>query len=73
MKTNLSQSERISANATAITPNSCLQDNLRSLRLTYLLENAVQAAEQAAEFLLGNAWDSEPDDDVRRPDSRFGE
>ena len=48
MKTNLSQSERISAKAAAITAHSTLQDNLRSLRLTYLLENAVQAAEQAA-------------------------
>src|SRR6202022_360660 len=48
MKTNLSQLERISSNAAAITPNSTPQDNLRGLRLTYLLENAVQAAEQAA-------------------------
>jgi DNA replication protein DnaC len=48
MKTNLSQLERMSSNATVITPNSTLQDNLRSLRLTYLLENAVQAAAQAA-------------------------
>ena len=48
MKTNLSQSEKISANAPAITPNSTLKDNLRSLRLSYLLENAVPAAEQAA-------------------------
>ena len=47
MKTNLSQSE-ILAKAPAITSNSTLQDNLRSLRLSYLLENAVPAAEQAA-------------------------
>jgi hypothetical protein len=31
-----------------MTPNSTLQDNLRSLRLSYLLENAVPAAENAA-------------------------
>jgi DNA replication protein DnaC len=48
MKTNLPQSEKISAKAAAITANSTLQDNLRSLRLSYLLENAVQAAEHAA-------------------------
>lgn len=48
MKTNPSQSEKISPNSPAITPNSSLQDNLRSLRLNYLLENAVQAAEHAA-------------------------
>jgi DNA replication protein DnaC len=48
MKTNLSQSEKIFAKASAITPSSTLQDNLRSLRLSYLLENAVPAAEQAA-------------------------
>jgi len=48
MKTNLSQLESISSNATATTANSTLQDNLRSLRLSYLLENAVRAAEQAA-------------------------
>jgi DNA replication protein DnaC len=48
MKTNLSQSEKIFAKASAITPNSTLQDNLRSLRLSYLLENAVPAAEHAA-------------------------
>jgi DNA replication protein DnaC len=48
MKTNLSQAEKISAKAVAITANSPLQDNLRSLRLNYLLENAVQAAEHAA-------------------------
>ena len=44
MKTNLSQLEKTSSNAAAATPNSTLQDNLRSLRLTYVLENAVQAA-----------------------------
>ena len=48
MKANLSTSEKMSANAPAITPNSTLQDNLRSLRLNYLLENAVPAAEVAA-------------------------
>ena len=48
MKTNLSQPDRISANASTVTANSSLQDNLRILRLTYLLENAVPAAEQAA-------------------------
>jgi DNA replication protein DnaC len=48
MKTNLSQSEKIFAKASAATPNSTLQDNLRSLRLSYLLENAVPAAELAA-------------------------
>jgi DNA replication protein DnaC len=48
MKTNLSQSEKISADIAAVALNSTLQDNLRSLRLSYLLENAVPAAEQAA-------------------------
>jgi len=48
MKTNSSQSERLSATAAAITASSTLQDNLRSLRLNYLLENAVPAAEEAA-------------------------
>src|SRR5208283_5392664 len=48
MKTNLSQLERTSSNASPNTQNSTLQDNLRSVRLTYLLENSVQAAEQAA-------------------------
>src|SRR5580704_19553707 len=48
MKTNLAQLERMSSNAQAITPNSTLQDNLRSLRLIYVLENALPAAEQAA-------------------------
>ena len=48
MKTNLSQLEKTSSNAAVATPNSTLDDNLRSLRLTYVLENAVQAAEQAA-------------------------
>ena len=48
MKTNLSQLERTSSNPAAARPNPTLQDNLRSLRLTYVLENAVQAAEQAA-------------------------
>ena len=48
MKTDLSLSEKISAKVPAVTPNSSLQDNLRSLRPSYLLENAVQAAEHAA-------------------------
>ena len=48
MKTNLSQLEKTSSNAATNTQNPTLQDNLRSLRLTYLLENALQAAEQAA-------------------------
>jgi DNA replication protein DnaC len=48
MKANLSQSEKIFAKASATTPNSTLQDNLRILRLSYLLENAVPAAENAA-------------------------
>src|SRR6266446_1699419 len=48
MKNNLSQLEKPSSNAAAATPNSTLQDHLRSLRLTYVLENALQAAEQAA-------------------------
>jgi DNA replication protein DnaC len=49
MKTNLSQPEKLSAKAApAIAPNSTLQDSLRSLRLSYLLENAVPAAEHAA-------------------------
>jgi DNA replication protein DnaC len=45
MKTNLSQPDR---NAAAVTTNSTLQDNLRNLRLSYLFENAVPAADQAA-------------------------
>jgi DNA replication protein DnaC len=48
MKINPSQPDRISANAAAVMANSTLEDNLRSLRLSYLLENAVPAAEQAA-------------------------
>jgi DNA replication protein DnaC len=48
MKTNPSQPDKISAKAAPITASSTLQDNLRALRLTYLLENAVPAAEQAA-------------------------
>src|SRR6201982_2021866 len=48
MKTNPSQPDTRSANAAAGTANSSLQDNLRSLRLIYLLENAVPAAERAA-------------------------
>ena len=48
MRTNPSQADRISANAAAVTANSSLEDNLRSLRLSYLFENAVPAAEQAA-------------------------
>jgi DNA replication protein DnaC len=52
MKNNPPQAERISANAATITASSTLEHSLRSLRLTYLLENAVQAAQQAA--LEGN-------------------
>ncbi len=48
MKTNPSQPDRISAYAAAVTANSSLHDNLRNLRLNYLLENALPAAEQAA-------------------------
>jgi DNA replication protein DnaC len=48
MKTNPSHSEKLSANAPAMTPNATLRDNLLSLRLSYLLENAASAAEQAA-------------------------
>src|SRR6201987_5706145 len=48
MKTTPSQPDTISAHAAAFTANSALQDNLRSLRLSYLLENAVPAAEHAA-------------------------
>lgn len=48
MKTNSSQPNTISVKAAPITASSSLQDNLRSLRLSYLLENAVPAAEQAA-------------------------
>ena len=48
MKTNPFQTDRISAHAAPVTANSRLQDNLRSLRLSYLCENAVPAAEQAA-------------------------
>ena len=48
MKTSPSQADSISANAAAVTASSSLQDNLRSLRLSYLFENAVPAAEQAA-------------------------
>src|SRR5256885_1134178 len=48
MKTNPSQSDRISAKGAAIAASSSLQDNLRELRLSYLLDNALSAAEQAA-------------------------
>ena len=48
MKTNPFQTDRISAHAAPVTANSRLQDNLRSLRLSYLFENAVPAAEHAA-------------------------
>jgi hypothetical protein len=51
MKTNPSQPDRISAHAAA---NSSLYDNLRSLRLNYLLENALPAAEQAAGLQFGH-------------------
>jgi DNA replication protein DnaC len=48
MNTNSSQPNTISVKAAPITASSSLQDNLRALRLSYLLENAVPAAEQAA-------------------------
>ena len=48
MKTNLPNLKTRAANATANTANGGLQDHLRSLRLSYLVENAVPAAEQAA-------------------------
>jgi DNA replication protein DnaC len=48
MKTNLPNLEARAANATATTANGGLQDHLRSLRLSYLVENAVPAAEAAA-------------------------
>jgi DNA replication protein DnaC len=48
MKTNLSHSDALASNATANTTRGRLQDHLRSLRLSYLVENAVPAAEQAA-------------------------
>jgi DNA replication protein DnaC len=48
MKTNLPQPDRACAKATAAPASASLQDHLRSLRLTYLLENAVPVAEQAA-------------------------
>src|SRR5258708_3718081 len=48
MKTNSSQPNTISVKAAPITASSSLQDNLRELRLSYLLENALPAAEQAA-------------------------
>jgi DNA replication protein DnaC len=49
MKTNPPQAEKISANAASITASSTLEHNLCHLRLTYLLQNAVQAAQQAAQ------------------------
>src|SRR3982074_3367689 len=48
MKTILSKSEKITAHVAPITTSSTLEHNLRSLRLSYLLENAVPAAEHAA-------------------------
>ncbi|MBV9492358.1 MAG: hypothetical protein JO069_21900, partial [Verrucomicrobia bacterium] len=46
MKTNLPNLETRATHATANTANGDLQDHLRSLRLSYLVENAVPAAEQ---------------------------
>ncbi len=46
MKTNCLQSNTLPANTN--TPSATLEDNLRTLRLGYLLENARQSAEQAA-------------------------
>src|SRR5690349_3722494 len=48
MKTNLPHSDALASNPTTSTASCSLQDNLRSLRLSYLVENAVPAAEQAA-------------------------
>jgi DNA replication protein DnaC len=48
MKTNLPHSDALASNPTASTASCSLQDNLRSLRLSYLVENALPAAEQAA-------------------------
>src|SRR5260370_22922516 len=48
MKTNSSQPNTISVKAAPITASSSLKDHLRSRRLSYLLEKAVPAAEQAA-------------------------
>jgi len=46
MKTNRLQSDTLAANIN--TPSATLDDKLRILRLSYLLENARQSAEQAA-------------------------
>jgi DNA replication protein DnaC len=46
MKTNRLQSDTLAANTN--TPSATLEDNLRTLRLGSLLENARQSAEQAA-------------------------
>src|SRR5260370_30828713 len=48
MKTNPPPPGRIIAKCSPVTTIFSLQDNLSSLRLTYLFENAVPAAEQAA-------------------------
>src|SRR5258708_9835273 len=48
MKTNSQSPTTVSVKAASITASPSMQDNLRSLRLSYLLENAVPAAEQAA-------------------------
>jgi hypothetical protein len=47
MKTNHPQSDTLAANTN--TPSATLEDNLRALRLGYLLENARQSAQQAAD------------------------
>jgi DNA replication protein DnaC len=48
MKTNLPKLETRATHATANTANGRLQDHLRSLRLSYLVDNAVSAAAAAA-------------------------
>ncbi len=48
MKNNPAQPDTVSVKAATIAASSSLQDNLRELRLSYLLENALPAAEQAA-------------------------
>jgi DNA replication protein DnaC len=48
MKTNLPPPDRAAAKVAAVPASPSLQEHLRSLRLTYLLENAVPVAEQAA-------------------------
>ena len=54
MKTNPPPPEPPAAKLTAVPASARLQDHLRSLRLTYLLENAVPAAEAAAQSGQGH-------------------